>query len=139
MKNFISKAEKYLVKNYKYIILIILILIILILILFILNVEKQVNKNIVGTYIMGEAITGDAEYFVFDNNNYYCRYKQFDVLEEGEYEKIHDNIYVLNNKSKEHIVKNNDEIYYFNQEEVYFYSRIDDAPIFINVHSEKSY
>ncbi len=137
MSNFISKSGKYLARNYKYIILITLILV-----LFILNLEKQINeyqmnKDVVGTYIMGEAVTGNAEYFVFDNNNYYCRYKQFNVIQEGEYEKIHGNVYILNNELKEYIVYSNDEIFYFNQDDVCFYSRIDDIPLFINVQQNK--
>lgn len=123
MKKFIISAEGYLLRNYKYIILIILLFI-----LFILNVEKQnklnylLNKDITGTYITGEAITGDAEYLVFSDNNY-CKYKQFNIIQEGEYEKAHDNVYILNNELKEYIVHSNNEIYYFNlkQNEVYIY------------------
>ncbi len=138
MKKIIINSEVYLKRNYKYIILITLLTI-----LFILNVEKQgrlneyqLNKNITGTYISGEAeaITKDVEYFVFSDNSY-CRYKQFNILQEGEYEKAHDNIYVLNNELKEYIVHSNNEIYYFNlkQNDIYIYHKISDHLLYINV------
>lgn len=139
MKKFIFSAEGYLLRNYKYIILIILLFI-----LFILNVEKQnklnylLNKDFTGTYITGEAITGDAEYFVFSDNNY-CKYKQFNIIQEGEYEKAHDNVYILNNELKEYIVHSNNEIYYFNlkQNEVFIYRKIADNSLYINVPNTK--
>lgn len=139
MKKFIFTAEGYLLRNYKYIILIILLFI-----LFILNVEKQnklnylLNKDITGTYITGEAISGDAEYLVFSDNNY-CKYKQFNIIQEGEYEKAHDNVYILNNELKEYIVHSNNEIYYFNlkQNEVFIYRKIADNSLYINVPNTK--
>lgn len=105
------------------------------------NVDKQnilnellMNKEIIGTYIMGDEKV-DAEYFVFDKDNNYYRYKQFQFLENGQYENIHDDLYILKNDSKEYIVYNNEDIYYFNSEQnnVRFYSKIADNSLFINV------
>lgn len=70
---------------------------------------------------------------MFTDGKYY-RYKQFESIEEGEYEKIKQNLYVLKNELKEYIVHNNNDIYYFNikQKEVFIYSKIDDNCILIN-------
>ena len=131
-----NNTGKYILKNAKYIALIILLLI-----LFLLNVEKQnrlnellIDKGIQGTYIMGDEMSGDAEYLVFDETNYY-RYKQFNFLEKGEYENINKNVYILKKEPKEYVVYNKQEIYFFNlkQNSVQFYSKIDDIPLFINV------
>lgn len=133
---FINKIGRYILKNDKFIALSILVLI-----LFLLNVDKQnklnellMNKEIIGTYIMGDEKV-DAEYFVFDKDNNYYRYKQFQFLENGKYENIHDDLYILKNDSKEYIVYNNEDIYYFNSEQnnVRFYSKIADNSLFINV------
>jgi len=133
MKNLINKKIKYFEKNYKYIILLLLIIL-----LFVINIKTKnalnvLNKKINGTYMMGEEITGDAEYFVLTDSKYY-RYKQFENIEEGEYEKVKQNLYVLKNGLKEYIVHNSNEIYYFNikQNEIFIYSKIDDNCIFIN-------
>lgn len=107
-----------------------------------MNLEKNsklneilINKDIIGTYIMGNELTGDAEYFVFDKDNYYYRYKQSNFIEKGKYEKIHDNVYILKNDLKEYVVHNNEEIYFLNlkQNDVRFYSKIADNSLFINV------
>nr|WP_312577675.1 hypothetical protein [Sedimentibacter sp.] len=133
---FINETRKYVYKNAKYIALLILLLI-----LFFLNVEKQnrlnellIDKGIQGTYIMGNEISGDAEYLVFDETNYY-RYRQFNFLDKGEYENINRNVYVLKKEPKEYIVYNKQEIYFFNlkQDSVQFYTKIKDVPLFINV------
>jgi len=133
---FINKTGEFIFKNAKYIALFILLFI-----LFFLNVEKQnrlneilINNDIQGTYIMGDEKLGDTEYLVIDETNYY-RYKQFNFMEEGEYENIHKNVYLLKKEPKEYIVYNNQEIYFFNlkQNGVDIYSKIDDNSLFINV------
>lgn len=133
---FVSNTKEFIFKNAKYISLLTLLVI-----LFFLNVEKQnrlnellIDKGIKGTYIMGDEMSGDAEYLVFDKTNYY-RYKQFNFLEKGEYENIDKNVYILKKDPKEYVVYNKQEIYFFNfkQNSVHFYTKIEDIPLFINV------
>ncbi|WP_312698853.1 hypothetical protein [Sedimentibacter sp.] len=134
MKTSIDIIKKHLRKNYGYIFLLSIIII-----LIITNVKAKkdlndLNKKITGTYIMGEEISRDAEYFVLTDKEYY-RYKQFENIEEGEYEKIDNNLYVLKNDYEEYFVHNSNEIYYFNikQNKVQIYSKKSDNSILINI------
>lgn len=60
MKRFINM--EYFDKNYKYIFFLLIIILLVVLNVKTKNAINNLNKKINGTYIMGEEITGDAEY-----------------------------------------------------------------------------
>lgn len=136
MKNIIYKTKKFIFKNITFIIMFILLFISLF-----SNINKQnelndimMNKNITGTYIMGDEKSEDAEYIVFEKNVYY-KYKQFQFLEKNNYENYYNNIYKLKTVPNSYIVHENNEIYFFNlsKNTVNLYSKISDKSLFINV------
>lgn len=131
---FINKIAKCIYRNIAYVFLIVLVIV-----LFFLNLDKQsrLSGNMVGTYVMGDEKSEDAEYFVLDKNNNYYRYKQFQFLEEGTYEEIYDNVFALNETENRYIVYNNEEIYYFDSDGVRSYGRIAEIPLFVNVPDRK--
>ncbi|NLY68039.1 MAG: hypothetical protein GX069_10835 [Tissierellia bacterium] len=130
MKDFISKNKMP------------VILIILLLISFYYNFKLKGEldkiltiKNINGTYILENQHIHDPEYFVFMEGKFY-RYKQFQLLDEGTYEKIYDNVYILKSHNiDECIVFCNESFYFYDRSinEILLYSKTSHIPTFMNL------
>ncbi|MEW9121633.1 MAG: hypothetical protein AB2421_02895 [Thermotaleaceae bacterium] len=100
--------------------------------------EFLIKKDIKGTYAMQNENINDSEYFVFVKDCFY-RYKQFELLDEGAYENIYDNIFVLKRDNiNEQIIFTNEKIYFFDRERnsISVYSKISNVPTFINIDIE---
>lgn len=94
-------------------------------------------SNIKGTY-QNENIL-DPEYFVFSEGEFY-RYKQFQLLDKGTYEKIYDNVYILKSSHiDEYIVYSNEKFHFYDRDKnhIMLYSKISNIPTFINVDIRK--
>lgn len=66
----------------------------------------------------------------------FYRYKQFQLLDTGIYQKIYDNVYILKSDNiDEYIVYSNERFYFYDrkQNNVLIYSRISNDPTFINI------
>lgn len=141
MKKYFKETPKKITINLVIIVLLLLFLAILLSYTLKLNTELKYYKkasNIVGTYMANTPETGDAEYLTFiDDNgdNTYFKYKQFQILEKGNYISEDTDIFTLeNNSSRTQIVyKKNIYIYDSLKKEYLVYVKISDNPIFINI------
>lgn len=136
MKKAFSSITSFISKN----ILAFLICIIIFLLIFYCTTLKikldkyTVQKDIRGTFMIVENQM-DSEYFVFMDGVFY-RYKQFELLDEGVYEKEYDNVYTLRSKNIDECITYFDEKFYFYDRAknlIIRFSKIDDIPSFINV------
>jgi len=95
--------------------------------------NKNDDSSIIGTYMYGDEKNG--EYLVFQDNERYILYKQFDIISEGSYSS-EDNLYELkeNDVSKNKAIICDDTIYYINNDgNVKAYQRISEVPMLINI------
>lgn len=139
MKKIISKIVSFTSKNSKILVLTILLLISA---FYNIKLKNELDKflikgNIKGTYGTenGNQQDPEYEYFVFVKGNFY-RYKQFEMLDEGTYENIYDNIYILkSDNTDEYIIYSNEKFHFYDRKrsDVLAYSKISRAPTFVNV------
>ncbi|WIV13504.1 hypothetical protein [Proteiniborus sp. MB09-C3] len=139
MKKNISKIVSFSSKNSKILVLTILLLISA---FYNIKLKNELDKflikgNIKGTYGIenGNQQYPEYEYFVFITGNFY-RYKQFEMLDEGTYENIYDNIYILkSDNTDEYIIYSNEKFHFYDRKrsDVLAYSRVSYEPLFVNV------
>lgn len=135
MKDTISKARLYVLKNSKSIVLVILLLMS---VFYNIKLKSELDglmaiRNIRGTYQNENML--DPEYFVFSDGEFY-RYKQFQLLDKGTYENIYDNVYIIKSHNiDEYIVYSNDEFHFYDRANDYVikYSKISNVPTYINI------
>jgi len=136
VKKHFSKDISFISKNST-----ILVLITLLSVSFFFNIKFKteldkflIKENIKGTYIMQVQDISNSKYLVFTKDKFY-RYKQFEELEEGSYENVYDDIYVLkNDNADEYIIYSNEKLYSYNrnQNNILIYSKTSSIPMFIN-------
>lgn len=112
--------------------------------------KYTMKKDIRGTFISISDLSkmmrdSNAQYFVFDGEGKFYKYKQLGVLEKGTYKNTHDDVYLITLKDENgdninyHIVYNTSEHLYFydnKEDDIFKFSRISDIPAFFNVHDE---
>jgi hypothetical protein len=143
LKDFIHDFALFISKNNSTLILVILLLISTSFLIKTKNdLNKYVlNKNIKGTFMSISDISqnqtpdSNTQYFVFRKGKFY-RYIQFDIMEEGTYKNIHDNVYILKGDNiDDYIIYTNESFYFYDRKEndVFKFLKISDVPTFINV------
>ncbi len=114
--------------------------------------KYTMKKDIRGTFISVSDLSKippyngpNTQYFVFDREGKFYKYKQLGVLEKGTYKNTHDDVYLISLKDENgdninyHIVYNTSEHLYFydnKEDDIFKFSRISDIPTFLNVHDE---
>lgn len=135
MINFISKVKLYILKNS---ITIVLFILLLVSIFYNIKLKNQLDgfitiRNIRGTYQNENVL--DPEYFVFSDGEFY-RYKQFQLLDNGTYENIYDNVYIMKSDNiDEYIIYSNDKFHFYDRKNDFVtkYTKISNVPTYINI------
>lgn len=104
--------------------------------------ECSIQKDISGTFstLPPDSPDDDNEYFVFSDGGF-LRYKQFEILDEGSYEKFSDYAYLLKSpETDECITLSNKAFYLYDREKnvVLKFMKFSDTPIFINLKTNDS-
>lgn len=106
-----------------------------------LILPKNDTKSPIGTYCTGNGISENDRYLVLQKDGSYVLYKQFELIEKGNYWSNDSSIYSLipESDSLEHsIVYNTDTIYFFDSYRgVIIYTKIDSVPTYINLPNFK--
>ena len=100
------------------------------------QIHREFDRGIVGTYIHGNELSGDALYIVFDSHGAFVKYHQFQILQYGFYESRGDNIYILsaNSEASTSVLYKRNTIYTFHEhDEILVFRRMSNIPVFINV------
>lgn len=102
--------------------------------------HKNYSDNIVGTYCYGEE-KDNGEYLTFLDDKTYIHYKQFSVLDEGNYFEDYENIYILKANEQLNEIKIifiGDTIYYNNADnDIKVYKKISNTPMLININNNQ--
>lgn len=105
-----------------------------------LTSHKDYSGNIVGTYCCGEE-KDNGEYLTFRDDKTYIHYKQFSVLDEGNYVEDYENIYILNENEQSNEIKIifiGDTIYYNNADnDIKVYKKLSNTPMLININNNQ--
>lgn len=143
MKKIISKIVSFSSRNSKILVLTILLFLSAI---YNIKLKNELDKflipgNIKGTYGIenGNQQDPEYEYFVFVTGDFY-RYKRSEMLDEGTYENIYDNIYILkSDKTDEYIIYSNEKFHFYDRKRnnILTYSKITREPIFVNVRRNR--
>ena len=74
--------------------------------------------RIIGTYVHGDQVAGDALALVFLMHGFYVKHCQTEIISYGAYELLADNIYTLTiftDNTTTQILRHQDTVYVFNQ------------------------
>lgn len=100
------------------------------------SVEKKIS--IVGTYCSGKQELENTEYITFDKNGKYIMYKQFEVLEKGNYSLQKEKVISLessDNSITNVLMGEGSVIYYIDKmSDIKCLNKISDIPTYININ-----
>ena len=99
--------------------------------------------GVAGTYCTGEQVSASAEYYVFEQDGGYCRYRQNQMLERGSYVQTREEIYTLTCETAEprelQVICREGRIYRCGLDgAIAVYDRISDVPVYLNVEPDAS-
>ena len=123
------------IKNYLIAILAVLLLCSVVINLF--QMREPVRASVVGTFLHGEqGLTGI--YLVFTRDGGFMKYRQFEIIDVGEYPSIGDGIYTLQSNegypNTKKVLYREGRLYLFEQNgELTVFNRLSTMPSFINV------
>ena len=91
----------------------------------------------------GEQVSASAEYYVFEQDGGYCRYRQNQMLERGSYVQTREEIYTLTCETAEprelQVICREGRIYRCGLDgAIAVYDRISDVPVYLNVEPDAS-
>ena len=99
--------------------------------------------GVAGTYCTGEQVSASAEYYVFEQDGGYCRYRQNQMLERGSYVQTREEIYTLTCETAEprelQVICREGRIYRCGLDgAIAVYDRFADVPVYLNVEPDAS-
>lgn len=86
----------------------------------------------VGTYICGDE-TENATYIILTSDHEYCRYQQYQVLEEAGYTTEETGIITVEDDQNTVLIYSDSGLHFIRDGKVDFYRKKSDTPTFINV------
>lgn len=103
------------------------------------RIFEAVTPSIQGTYCTNDASmpSADNEYIAFMENGTYVKYRQFHILEQGNYRKEKDGIYAVTSSSgmESQVVCVGEKVYLSGEKRTLTaYVKFSDTPTLINVH-----
>lgn len=143
IKNFFFDFVSFISKN---ILILLLVILLLISTSFFIKTKNDLNKYLIkkdikGTFMSISDISQkqvpdpNVQYFTFIKGKFY-RYIQFELMEEGTYKNIHDNVYILKGDNiDDYVVYTNECFYFYDRKEndVFKFLKTSDVPTFINI------